>query len=146
MSSVAARGRRPERRGFSLIEVLLSATLLGVGLVGIASAFCFAATESRLSRDQIVGNDLAAALLAEARTQPFTALASWYAYVGDTGTAPLEQTCRTRLGQSGLNNPQAWLTVTNVQTDLKGLSVVITWGAGTRTGRVELATLVSPRF
>ncbi len=144
-------GRRPfgiarTRRGFSLLEILIATTLLAIGIVGVAASLAYATKVSRLAEDQMVAENLADGLLAEARAEGFSALSSWYTYPGESGTTGLEQTFSTRLGQSRLPHPQAWFTVADIQSDLKGVSVAITWGGGREASRVEAETAVSPRF
>jgi len=134
------------RRGISLIEILTATTLLAIGLVGVAASLAYAAKISRLAEDQIAAENLADGLLAEARAEGFSALSSWYTYPGKSSTTGLEHTFSTRLGQSRLPHPQAWFTVTDIQSDLKGVSVVVAWGGGQEAGRVEAETVVSARF
>lgn len=138
--------QRMGRRGFGLVEVVIATTLLAIGIVGVAGAMAYAAKVSRLGEDQLIAANLVADLLAEARAQPFTSLSSWYTYPGDTGTTGMEQAFSQRLGQSRLAQSQAWLTVTDLSADLKGVSVIITWGTGSPRGSAEAGTLVSARF
>lgn len=139
-------GRCLARRGLSLIEVLLAALILAVGLVGVASALSYATKVSRLAQDTMIAESLAASLLAEARSKGYEGQGSWYTYPGEAGTSGLEQDFSRQLGESRLARPEAWFTVTDVQTDLKGVSVVIRWGTGYPRGKVETETLISPRF
>jgi hypothetical protein len=126
--------------------VFLSATLVAVGFIGVAGAFAYAAQVSRLAGDSIVAEQIAAGTLAETRAAGYAALTNWHTYAGEQGTTGAEQTCGELLAQAGLPAAQAWLTVTDVQTDLKGVTVVIEWGAARPGGRVETETLMSPRF
>ena len=146
MAARSLSRRRTLRGGFSLIETLVSITLLGIGLVGVAGAMCCAAKTSRIAEDRMVAESLAASLLAETRRTDFASLTSWYTYPCDGTASGGEQSFATRLAQSHLPSPQAWLTVTNVQQDLKGVTVLITWGTGSGWGSVAADTLVSPRF
>jgi len=132
--------------GVSLIDLLVGITLLSIGITAVVGAFSYAAGGSRLSSDYIVAENLAQDLLGEARDQPFSDLSTWYTYAGETGTSGLEQAFSQRLADSGLKQAQAWFTVSDVQTDLKGISVTITWGVGSPGGKVEGETMVSPRY
>ena len=141
--SRAAVGRRS---GVSLIDLLVGITLLSIGITAVVGAFSYAAGGSRLSSDYIVAENLAQDLLGEARDHPFDDLSTWYTYAGETGTSGLEQAFGERLATSGLARAQAWFTVSDVQTDLKGISITITWGVGSPGGKVEGETMVSPRY
>ena len=146
MGRVRCRACCSARGGLSLIEILIAALILAVGLVGVAGSLSYGAKVSRLAQDTMVAESLAAGLLAEARTQELDELESWYTYPGEIGAAGLELEFSRRLGESRLALPQVWFTVTDVQTDLKGVSVVIRWGTSYPSGKVETETLVSPRF
>jgi Tfp pilus assembly protein PilV len=133
-------------RGSTLIEVVLAATIVAVGFIGVAGAFSYAAKVSRTANDMVVGEQLASDLLAQARSQGAIALTSWYTYPSETDTAGMEHDFGASLAQSGLPNAQAWFTVTDVASGLKGVSVVVSWGVVPPTGRVESQTLISARF
>ncbi len=139
---VAARGAR----GVSLIDLLVGITLLAVGVAGVASAFSYAAGNCRLSEEYITAEGRTSSLLAEARDQPLDSLTTWYTYAGEAGASGLEATFSHELASSGLKRAEAWFTVTDVQDDLKGLSITVTWGTGRPGGKVESETLVSPRY
>ena len=134
------------RRGSSLIEVLLAAGIVAVGFIGVAGALSYAATVSRVAKDMAVGEQVAADLLAQARVVNSAELTSWYTYPGEGSVTGVEQECSAALAQSGLPRAETWFTVTDVSGGLKGLNVVVSWGAGSSKGRVESQTLVSPRF
>jgi Tfp pilus assembly protein PilV len=142
------RGRVVEirRRGSTLIEVFLAATIVAVGFIGVAGALSYAAKVSRVARDMSAAEQVAADLLAQARLANTGDLATWYTYPGDTSTNAMEQACSAELGDSGLAKSEAWFTVTDVSSSLKGVSVVVSWGTGSSKGRVETQTLISPRF
>jgi hypothetical protein len=134
------------RRGSTLIEVFLAATVIAIGFIGVAGSMSYAAKVSRLSRDTVTGENVAAGLLAQARAGGLSSLAAWYTYPGESGVTGLEERCATELGQSGLPKPEAWMTVTDVGSGLKGVTLVIEWGVGTPRGRVSASTLVSARY
>jgi len=134
------------RRGSSLIEVFLAAGIVAVGFIGVAGALAYAAKVSRVAKDMAVAEQVAADLLAQARLANLADLTSWYTYPGETNVSGIEQDCSAALAESGLAKAETWFTVTDVSGGLKGLSVVVSWGAGSSTGRVESHTLVSARF
>ncbi len=143
-----ARRSRPTRRhrGSTLIEAFLAATIVSIGFIGVAGAMSYAAKVSRLARDTVAAENLAEGVLAQARFQGMSQLSSWYTYANESNTTGLEQATGTLLAQSGLPRAEAWLTVTDVQTGLKGVSVVIEWGTGAPRGRVAAQTLMAARF
>jgi prepilin-type N-terminal cleavage/methylation domain-containing protein len=53
MSTANARHRRPRRRGFSLIEILIAIIILALGLLGIGSVFPVVIREQKQSQDRI---------------------------------------------------------------------------------------------
>jgi len=134
------------RRGFSLIDLLVGITLLALGVVGVSGAFGYAASASHLAEETIVAENLVSGLLNEAREADFDALSSWYTYPGEMGVSGLQATFSERLAGSGLEQARVWFSVTDVQSDLKGVSVTLTWGTGLPGGQVESETLVSPRY
>jgi len=139
----SARGRRG---GYSLIEILVAAVVVAIGFVGATGALCYAAKTSRLAQDTMVAETLAAELVSEVRVEPFGELRSWHTYAGEPGISGLEQECSLRLAESRLPRPQVWLTVTDVQDDLKGISVAVMWGTSSPKGRVSTETLRGPRY
>jgi len=141
-----AVGRKRRVNGFSLVELLVSAALVAIGFIGIAGAMSYAAKVSRIAQDTMIAEDLAAGLLAKSRLAGYANLSSWHTYGGEKGISGFEQDFSTELANSRLALAQAWFTVTDVQKDLRGLSVVITWGTGSPGGKVETETLISPRF
>lgn len=124
----------------------MAAVIVAVGLTGVAGAFSYSAQVSRLAADSMVAEQLAATMLARAREAGIANLTGWDTYPGETGTSGLEGTCSEMLGQSGLAAAHASLTVTDVQTGLKGVTVVVEWGTTRPGGRVETETLLSERF
>ncbi|MBM3473508.1 MAG: hypothetical protein FJX75_09585 [Armatimonadetes bacterium] len=134
------------RRGSTLIEVFLAATIVAVGFIGVAGALSYAAKISRVAKDMAVAEQVASDLLAQARLASTGDLASWYTYAGETSTSGMEQACSSALRDSGLAKAETWFTVTDVSSTLKGVSVVVSWGTGSSRGRVETQTLISPRF
>ena len=140
------RATAVRRRGSSLIEVFLAATIIAVGFIGVAGALSYAAKVSRVANDMIVAEQLAADQLAQARLANPTELTSWYTCPAEPNTSGAEYDCSVALAQSGLAQAEMWFTVTDVSGGLKGVSVVVCWGTGAPKGRVETQTLVSPRF
>jgi len=134
------------RRGVSLVDLLVGITLLAIGVAGVATAFSYAASQSRLAEEYITAENLANSLLSEARDQPQSSLSTWYTYAGESSATGLEAAFSQRLADSRLACAQAWFTVTDVQTDLKGLSITMTWGVSRPGGKVESETLVSTRW
>jgi len=137
---------RRRRLGVSLIELLIAVALVAIGFIGVSGAMAYAAKVSRLAQDTMLAENLASNLLSQAREENFDDLASWHTYPGDTGLDGLEEVFNEKLELSRLPKAQAWMTVTDVQQDLKGVSVVITWGTGSPGGRIETETLISSRF
>jgi prepilin-type N-terminal cleavage/methylation domain-containing protein len=140
-----SRSRRG-RRGFTLIEVLLAATIVSVGFVGVAGAFSYAAQVSRLANDTLVAEQLVSDVLAQARSRGTGNLTSWYTYPLEQDTSGLEHDCSVLLGQSGLPQAEAWCSVTDVAAGLKGVSVEVRWGVAPPKGRAGGETLISDRF
>lgn len=133
-------------QGSALLEVFLAATIVAIGFVGVAGAFCYAAKVSRLAGDTMIAERLAAGLLAQARERGISQLNSWYTYPNEPNVTGLERDFSIALVQSGLVTPEAWFTVTDVSGGLKGVSVVIQWGVVPPKGRVVTQTLMSARF
>jgi len=134
------------RLGYTLIEVCVATVVVAIGLVGVAGAFSYAARVSRLCRDSVVAENLAGGLLSQARFRGVDQIADWYTYPGEQDVTGLEQDFSAMLAQSGLARPEAWLTVADVQGELKGVTIAVEWGTGSPRGRVVLDTLISPRF
>ncbi|MBM3498572.1 MAG: hypothetical protein FJX74_07850 [Armatimonadetes bacterium] len=134
------------RKGSTLIEAFLAAVIVSIGFIGVAGAMSYATKVSRLARDTVTAENLAAGLLAQARFRGLGELSSWYTYPGETSTTGLEHDFNALLSQSELPKAQAWLTVTDVPPNLKGVTVIIEWGTGNPRGRVATETLISPRF
>ena len=146
MRRVPLQAWRRRRLGVSLIELLIAVLLVAIGFIGVSGAMAYAAKVSRLAQDTMLAENLASGLLSQAREENFDDLADWYTYPGDTGLDGLEEAFNEKLELSSLPKAQAWMTVTDVQQDLKGISGVISWGTGSPGGRIEAETLISSRF
>jgi prepilin-type N-terminal cleavage/methylation domain-containing protein len=140
-----SRSRRG-RRGFTLIEVFLAATIVSVGFIGVAGAFSYAAKVSRLANDTVVAEQLVSDVLAQARSRGTANLTGWYTYPLEQDTSGLEHDCSVMLAQSGLPQAEAWLTVTDVAAGLKGVCFEVHWGTAPPKGRAGSETLISDRF
>ena len=137
---------RRRRLGVSLVELLIAVALVAIGFIGVSGAMAYAARVSRLAQDTMLAENLASNLLSQAREENFSDLDDGHTYPGEQGLDGLEESFNEKLELSRLPKAQAWVTVTDVQQDLKGVSVIITWGTGSPGGRIETETLVSPRF
>ncbi len=62
-------GRRPVRRGFSLIELLLAIFILGVGIISVAAVFPAGIIQQRRTQDDVLGPVIAEAAMATIRSK-----------------------------------------------------------------------------
>lgn len=114
MKSRSLRNFRPISKGTSLIEVLVSVLILGIGLLGIAAmqATALRNTQSGMQRTQAVVQSYA--VIDAMRANPVSARSNAY---------NVDWTCAAPTGSTLVNNDMAaWITSmrTNVSSDACG--------------------------
>jgi prepilin-type N-terminal cleavage/methylation domain-containing protein len=133
--------------GYTLIEVLVSIVILAIGLSGVIAAYAYTNLSLRASQDQVRAQNLVAVKIEELRAAPFqdlrTVVASaWTTPSGDTPEARFAQQMR----DAELTNAIGRISVANLRSNLKGVTVSIDWYSGVPGSHVEMSTLISPRL
>jgi len=130
--------KRLERRGgFTLIECLVAALILGIGLIGVAGMFTYATLSEKKAAYLAQARDIAQQTLEDVR-------ARGYAYF----TQPSGVTTVPTAGLPRATGSLAWQPYPDSASEkgLKLVSLNLTWDwAGTTGGKYYVTTLVSEK-
>jgi prepilin-type N-terminal cleavage/methylation domain-containing protein len=122
-------------RGFTLIEVLVTAGILACGLVAVAAVFSFVVQTNNFNRQMAVATTLLSDKMEEFRAASFTD--SIWMNVAGSETVVVEGERYVRVWRIGANTP-------------KSLTVIVYSERNLRTRRqtelIRATTLVSPTF
>ncbi len=122
-----SRISRPRgRRGFTLLELMLALTLVGLGTVGLLEAMARAQTGSTDGENLVIATQLAHRRLEELRNVA-------YANLVDEAKAVIAS-------PSGFSQFSRQVTVTTPYTNLKQLVVTVYWTAGGGETNASLQT------
>ncbi len=122
-----AMERTRDHRGLTLIEVLIAAAILAVGLLALLSAFPIGYVDLNVSGGQSKATAYAQQMLEQLKNQPFN-------------PGPLNQTDTPEPGYT-----RSWTITqepgTNVPNRLARIQVTVVWTQGDRPQRVVLETM-----
>ena len=125
------------RSGFTLMECLVAAVILGIGVVGVAGMFVYAGVSERKAAYLGQARELAHQTLEEVRSQGYTFFAQ-----------PSGLTTVSTPGLPRSNGVLAWQPYPDSSSEqgLKLVSVNLTWDwAGPTGGKYYVTTLVSEK-
>jgi prepilin-type N-terminal cleavage/methylation domain-containing protein len=125
---------RPRQEGFTLIELILTASILAIASVSMVTLFISAEALNRQARNLTVAGQLAHEKLESQRNTLYNGLT--------VGTSNFTSSL-----PSSLTAPRSGtVTITEVEPDgLKQVDVLISWTDGGKTKRVQSSTLIAKR-
>lgn len=118
-------GRIRNRRGFTLLELLLTFVLFTAGFLALSQALTLGLAVSGTNEDLLVGINLAQEKLEELRNKSYSSVAS-----------------ETKAAVSGFSAFQREVTVTTPQTNLKQVTVTVYWNHKSSEISTSLVTYV----
>ena len=127
--------RRPASdRGFSVIELMVALTILGLGILGLASVFPLGSQTQIKDRMRTSGADLAQQKMEQLRQD------TWASSNLTDGTHPASSGETLTLTDEGTYN-RRWIVATQAGSfsDMKKVTVRVSWSVGRRDS-VELVT------
>jgi prepilin-type N-terminal cleavage/methylation domain-containing protein len=127
--------RRPSSdRGFSVIELMVALTILGLGILGLASVFPLGSQTQIKDRMRTSGADLAQQKMEQLRQD------AWTSSELTDGTHPASSGETLALTDEGTYN-RRWIVETQPGSfaDMKKVTVRVSWAVGRRDS-VELIT------
>jgi prepilin-type N-terminal cleavage/methylation domain-containing protein len=139
--------RRHCSGGYTLIEVLVSIVILGIGLSGVIAAFAYTSMCLRGAQDQVRAQNLVTEKIEELRAASFQDVDD---VVATEWSTPVDSSPEGRFAQqlrdAQLTNAIGRINVQTLASNLKGVTVSIDWYSGVPGAHVELSTLISPRL
>jgi prepilin-type N-terminal cleavage/methylation domain-containing protein len=121
------RDLKLEKKGFSLLELLLATVLLSIGLVGLVNVFSIGLTESSQAKYFSVAKNLAEEKLEEIRNLSY----------GNILDQP------TRESVSGFPDFERQVHVSNAQDNLKNIQIDVFWQDKAGEVSISVYSLVS---
>jgi prepilin-type N-terminal cleavage/methylation domain-containing protein len=118
-------------RGLTLIEVLVAVAIIAAAFVPLLTMFTTGAHAGQYARYVTIGNQLAASRLEELRAAGYDALSS-----------QPRQSFATLPQYAGFGEFECQVSVTEVEIDLKEVTVAVFWTRPRNTASVSATTLV----
>jgi len=163
IGSVGARGRAGRvphsfsDGGFTLIEVLVAAVVLGIGMVGVSSMVYFGVRSHQKSAEYTIAAERAMQEMERVREAGYGGAIVSIGLFPST-TYQIVNSSTVNFGVSELTNGQGVITIgddveaqaTNPATgqpyqNMKRVTVTVTWGGVRHPGSYSLATLIALR-
>lgn len=122
-----------QQSGFTLVELVITATFVAAAVTAIVGLFIAVNSLSRQSRNLSTVTALVEQRIETYRNKPFAAIATGSPAETFTNALPAE-----------IKGPRtAVVNVTQPQTDLMRIDVVVTYYEGKKQKRVEMTTLIA---
>ena len=126
--------RLKDAGGFTLLEVMITVTILAIGLLGLAGLQIVAIKGNSFGQQMSVASTLAQNQLEQLRQIPYATLSSGSSDGTDTYTDAV----------NGVTYTRTWLAVTDAgHPDWLTLNVTISWIGPTTGSTITLSTIVS---
>ncbi len=122
-------------RGMSLVELMVSLVLIGIGLVGVVSMYSYTATTREYARNASLASAEAQGIVERVQAMPYADI--------KVDPAPYDVSF---LLPDELGEGSASLLIEQYALDLKRVTVTVEWRPGKVTGgRIRMTTLIGPK-